>query len=203
MESFQERTEEATPKRLKEAKKEGNVPFSDDLFKASFLLSALLLLWALSSLLTTRLERLFSFHLLHSTDPLHALKEALLLFAIPLAIIMTILFLLQFALSFLQRGFLFVTEKQKKTPSKRGKTIQALFFLLKGGVMIAIALLFLRYSTFHLTTLFFFALFTLLALLVLGVFDFLYQRIAWRKSLMMTKQEVQEEQKESEVARRG
>src|ERR1700722_11766317 len=154
MESFQERTEEPTAKRLKEAKKRGDVPFSEDLFKTSLLICGGLLLWSLSSLLGKRFENLFNFKHLNSIAPLDAIKDIFYPFLWPMAFLMLSLFLLHFALYFLQRGFLFVAEKKKEnTPSiRKGMIIPALLFLLKGGVMMVVLGIFLATSNFHFFT---------------------------------------------------
>lgn len=202
MESFQERTEEPSTKRLKEAKKEGNTPFSEDFFRTSYLLCSLLLLWSLSSIFCTRFEELFSFKHLNSVEPLDAMKDLFMPFVWPLISLMMVLFLLHFALPFLQRGFLFVNRSKQGNKAlprpKRGYLFPGLFFLLKGLLMLLILVLFLKTSTFHFFTLFFFAFFTLLALFVCGLGDFFYQKFQWKKSMRMTKEEIKEERKENE-----
>lgn len=200
MDHFQQRSEEPTPRRLREAKEAGDVPFSEDLFKALFLLLALLMLWAFAKLSKHKFIALFQFSTLQCKDPVDALYEAFFPFLVPLATLMVSFFFLTFALYFLQRGFLFVFKKQK-VPKKETIFVPALFYLLKTAALLVTALLFLRFATFSFAMLLYFAFTLLFVLLFLGILDFLFQRVHWKKRMKMTPQEVKDEQQENEGRR--
>jgi flagellar biosynthesis protein FlhB len=192
-----ERTEEPTAKRLKEAKKQGDRPFSEDLLRALFLGACLLLLWAFSFSILPHLQRLFRFEWLNSSDPVHAIKETFFPLLLPFASLFLLLFFLIFILHFLQRGFLFAFEKQKiKDSKKRGYEVFS--FLLKGVLLLFLAVLF--FKGLKLKSPFYFAFSATLTLIGWGMIDFLIRRRFWRERMKMTKQEVQDEQRENETS---
>lgn len=197
MDHSQERTENPSPRRLREARESGDVPFSHDLFKGLFLLCSLLILWASAKIWSERFFELFQFSYLSTSDPICALKEALLPFLFPMIFTMLLLFAIVPLLYFIQRGFFFAFKKQK-IAANQAKLPPALFFFLKTATLLLLAFFFLRYLPHTVLTLLYFLLSIGLALTFLGLIDFLYQRYRWKQRMKMTLREVKDEQKESQ-----
>lgn len=198
MDHSQEKSEEATAKRLKEARLAGDVPFSEDLFKTTFLLVCFGALWLFAPVLKHAFQSLMTqgFAHLYQKEPLEALKEGFFPFLKPMASLMTLFFFATLLLYALQRGFFFVFKRGKSPPAPKG--VPALFFLIKGLLVVFVTLFFLLWSPLSLNSLITFPLFLLGALFVWAWVDFFYRRLAWRMRMRMTRAEVKEEQKESE-----
>ena len=115
-ESFQERTEEATPRRLEEARKKGQVAKSRELPSVAVMLAGLLTLFWGSSFFYQQFQRLFEFYFSNlrfslsvdnmSTLFLLMLKQYLWF----LGPFLLILFVVAFLANYLQIGFIFSTD---------------------------------------------------------------------------------------------
>ncbi len=232
-ESFQERTEQATPKRRQEAREKGQVAKSRELASVAVLLSSLFTLYWGSSFFMTRLCGTLSYYLEHlgsikvsfeSMQPLALLgmKQFFILMA-PLFLVITVIALLS---NYLQVGTLFTWEPiipkiSKINPMeglKRLFSLQSLVEFIKSLFKLVIVT-WIAWSTvrdqIHLlpplldqtpyqiisyigTVSFKIFWKSCLAMILLSVLDYMYQRWEFEKNLKMTKQEVKEEFKQTE-----
>jgi len=120
----QEKTEEATPRRVKEARRRGQVGKSSDLNGATILLSAILMFYAIKDTMISTLGKWFASYyannILYSaeTDVLYVLKSNVwffLQFTFPLFMLVFIVALL---VNLLQVGFLFAPEVLTPKPER-------------------------------------------------------------------------------------
>ena len=222
-----EKTEEPTPKRLREARKKGEVALSRDLIGAGIYLVMFATLSFTAGTWVTRL--VLYMHTVfkvahrpgamaaHAAWAFEALREATLA---PLVAAMAI----ALALGFMQTGGLFSFEALKLDPQKLMPSLKKVFNLnalmevVKGFVKITLAavvawlavkpllgafvnltgasprsiLLVLGIATEKLGKQ------VALVVVVIGAADLLWQRYQYRKKMMMTREEVKREYKESE-----
>ncbi len=232
-ESFQERTEEATPKRREEARKKGQVAKSRELASVAVLLSGILtLFWGcgffyhqLSTILRYYFQHAASIHV-NPTNMQGIALLALRQMAVVMAPLFGIMTLVAILANFLQIGPLLALEQIKPKFShisplsgiKRLFSPQALMELFKSlfklGVVTWIAYATVRGEMYSLLPLLdqapaqilsyigkvSFEIFfrSALAMIILAIIDFLFQRWQHEKELKMTKQEVKEEYKQTE-----
>lgn len=229
----QERTEQATPRRIQEARRKGQVAKSTDLTGALCLLAMVALLYAIKDQFFLDLQRFFTGHYsrvgqLHvlENNPLPVLNNAVLFLLKLLAPFFGVALLVVVASNLAQVGFMFSTEalKPKGMTLNPMSGLQRMFssrsvvelaksvlkFAIIGGItyylikanMGELLLVFNRppggiYQAiigFIITV----AWWGALAYLALALFDYMYQRYDYKKSLMMSKQEVKEEFRQSE-----
>ncbi len=232
-ESFQEKTEQATPKRREEARKKGQVARSQELNSAVVLMAALLGIYAMGSMLFGDLASLMARTLgsSHTIDlsqagfRTHMLGWARYFFGTigPIGLVIGVAAL---SVSLGQVGFVVNEEAlnlkfNRLDPLAGAKRIlskRSLFELAKNIVKVAvigyvsyrsiapemqqISLLadadigstfrYIGYAVFKV------GMWTALALLFLAIIDFIYQRFELNQSIRMTKQEVKEENKQTE-----
>lgn len=232
-ESFQEKTEQATPKRLEEARKKGQVTKSRELVSVAVLLSSLFTLYWGSTFFMTHLCRTLSYYLAHldtmnigingvQSVALLGMKQFFILLG-PLFLIITFIALLS---NYLQVGTLFTWEPiipkfSKINPLeglKRLLSLQSLMEFLK-SLFKLIVVTWIAWSTVRdqaellpplldetpyqiisYIGLVSFKIFwkSCLAMILLAILDYMYQRWDFAKNLKMTKQEVKEEYKQTE-----
>lgn len=231
--SYQDRTEQPTPKRRREAREKGRIARSRDLGAALVLFTALWLLAFWSPWAAGQSQALVRFWLgglkpglLNAADlPMLLLKVSHVL-AWLLAPVLLGLFAASLAANYIQGGWLFSAQRlapdfsrlQLLSGLKRLFSGQSLMELVKAlakvGLIGGIAYLTLRpllpqlpelllkepaqVATFLRASGLGVAWRILLALLVLGALDYLYQRYRFEKNLKMTKQEVKEEMRQVE-----
>ncbi len=233
-ESFEERTEEATPRRRQEAREKGQVAKSRELSSVAVLLAGLGILLFMGSFLRLQLE-MAMIHFLglpYSREPFDLATMGLIsqdagqvLFTC-LAPVFLILSLVAFLSNFLQVGAVFSTEPLVPKPDrinplegiKRLVSRQAIVELIKSMAKV-LFVTFVAWRTikgefprllplmdmspleigqeiFDMSGELVFKI--LLALALIAVFDFFYQRFEYERNLRMTKQEVKEEFKQTE-----
>jgi type III secretion YscU/HrpY family protein len=231
-----EKTEQPTQKRLRDARKKGQVAKSQDLSSAIMLISSVCIIWLLSGALggmfLTGVREQFTYAASFKGDfneevALSALFGGVKLMAIALVPLLGAMFIIAFAVNFLQVGSLFSFEaispnfsklnpveafKQKffkmKSYIELGKTIlkiiitaTVVYYVLSASVSDLVKL---TYQPLPVALAFVFGL-TMqifltvgIAFLIIGAGDFFLQHFLHKKELMMTKQEVKEEWKEME-----
>ena len=232
-ESFQERTEQATPKRREEARKKGQVPKSRELASVAVLLSGLFTLYWGSAFFITRLDHILIYYLenLHTLPVTLTNLQSMGLTGLgqlggilaPLFLVITVVAILS---NFLQIGPLLTMEPLKPQFSrmsplqgiKRLFSLQALMEFVK-SLLKLIVVCWIVYSTvskgierimpllemtpYHIASfigMISFEIFwkSCLAMILLSILDYMYQRYEHEKNLKMTKQEVKEEYKQTE-----
>ena len=232
-ESFQEKTEQATPKRRDEARKKGQVARSQELNSAVVLMTALLgiylmggmLFGDLAALMTRTLESSHTFDLTEMGFRTQMLAWAQYFFGAigPIGLVIGVAAL---AVSLSQVGFMVNEEAlnlkfNRLDPMAGAKRIlskRSLFELTKNIFKVA-TIGYVSYrtiapemqqisllvdadigSTFRYIgyTVFKVGMYIALALLVLAIIDFVYQRWEHNQSIKMTKQEVKQEHKQTE-----
>ena len=231
--SFQDKTEPATPKRKREAKEKGNVPRSIEVNSALVLLLGCGILWAtgkvfggqILGMMKAVLSQLSTIDL--SRDNVqHFVIAGAQVMAGTLAPLIGVMMVVGVISNVAQGGLSFsidpITPKLSKISPmngiKRMFSARSMVELIKGIMKIIIVGIIgylsikSRFSQFYLlvdqgvgqiisfaVTVGFEVIFrTALALLILSIFDFAFQRYDWEKSLKMTKQEVKEEYKQTE-----
>ncbi|RMD93827.1 MAG: flagellar biosynthesis protein FlhB [Calditrichaeota bacterium] len=231
--SFQDKTEQATPKRLQKARESGNVPKSAELNSVFILFFGIIVLYFLSGKILTNLILFFkSFYLNVGSVSVqsesiklifNSFLKNLLTVTLPLILVIAVVGI---SSNLLQVGFLFTTKPltpdlNKINPLagfKRMFSLKSFVELSKGIFKVAIVGLIAYWTIIHhkqsfvllanesvaqilnfsSSLVFRLVLNTSMALLVLAILDFMYQKWQYKKDLMMTKQEVKEEQKETE-----
>ena len=198
---MQEKTEKPSQRKLKKARERGEFAVSSELTSSLLLAAGLLLLWAFSAVLNTALQEVFTemFSELNTLDPEEGLQRAFLKVMMPLSVFLMCLFVLALMVQWVQTGWVWGRKKE------RGKSGSRIFFtLLKVVVIGTIGYLALKgvRPSLHPTSMFE-MLFSLLAkvalaLVVLGLGDFIYQKWKFNQSMRMTKQELKDEQREAE-----
>ncbi|MFX4261941.1 flagellar biosynthesis protein FlhB [Pelotomaculum propionicicum] len=231
--SAQERTEQATPRRLQESRRKGQVARSTDLTGALILLAMVALLYTIQDQFLLDLQRYFTYYF-SSAAEVRVTEKSLLpilnnaaLFSLSLiAPFFVVALLVAVASNLAQVGFLFTTEvlkprldilnpmsglqKMFSTRSLVELLKSVLKFIIIGGItyylikanlgdlMLVFNLspegLYKTIIGFIITV----AWWGALAYFALAVLDYMYQRYDYKKSLMMSKQEVKEEFRQSE-----
>ncbi|MBT3603562.1 MAG: flagellar biosynthesis protein FlhB [Candidatus Latescibacteria bacterium] len=232
-ESFQEKTEEATPKRRDESRRKGQTAKSQELNSAVVLLAALSGLYALSGMLYNDLAGFTASTIAKSHTYVFttmSIQSQMIGFARvffgSVGPILLVVGLAAFVVSISQVGFTMNEEALSFKPNrldpiqgaKRIFSTRSLVELAKGILKISIVG-FISYSvivpeipriallmdtgvgdilqyTGHMV--FKVGMYTAMALLVLAILDYTYQRYEFNKSIKMTKQEVKEEGKQTE-----
>lgn len=225
------KTEEPTPRRLQQARSEGNVPVSKELLTAFSFLGVSVVFYVLSKYLFMDLKSAFMRYLKLDTSFLdeNALMNLLLqqknifleiaIFLFSAALISLILGMLQTKFLFAPKAFKF--DLGKLNPIKglqRIFSLRTLFELLKSTVKLILVgyvsysimktrwqqIISLPYTdTSHaisfLNSIIIEIFFKLgILMLLLGLFDYWYQKKEYKKNLRMTKQEVKQEMKDIE-----
>lgn len=198
---MQEKTEKPSQRKLKKARERGEVAHSAELTSTLVLAGGLLLLWSFSTLFHERLRGVFIriFTRLNTLEPEEAMKEAGGMIVFPLAAILGGLFVLALLAHWVQTGWVWSRKKGKRKAKSR-----PFFTLLKVTVIGAIGYLTLKTECPSLNppplieTLFSLLVKVSLALLVLGIGDFIYQKWKYSQNMRMTRQELKDEQREAE-----
>lgn len=232
-ESFQEKTEQATPKRRDEARRKGQTAKSQELNSAVVLLAALASLYVLGGMLFNNLagftastiSQSYTYDFSAMSVRTHVIGWARVFFG-TVGPVLLVVGVAAFVVSISQVGFVLNEEALNFKPNrldpiqgaKRIVSTRSLVELFKGilkitivGVisywvispeMSRIALLvdsnvvdIFKYTG---TMVFKVGIYTALALLVMAILDYVYQRYEFNKSIRMTKQEVKEENKQTE-----
>ena len=184
-------------KKLKKARKEGKVARSTELALGLLMLLFFLLLYLVGPTLYRCLKQLFSFQIMSQENPLEALWPILP----PLLTIMLALFLFAYLVHVMQIGFLWSWPKRGKKNFRIVMPVLKLVGLL--GIFTIL------YKTLHLphclnceqllecwaNNLFFGGLALSLYLVVLGIFDLIYQKWRFLKQMRMTRSEKKEEER--------
>lgn len=229
----QERTEQATPRRLSEARRKGQVARSAELTGAIGLLGMVALLYAVKDKLFFELQRCLAWYFSLAGQAAGsgaglapALYQAARVMTGVLAPFLLLAVLAALAANLAQVGFLFTTEtiKPKLQHINPAAGFERIFStrslvelvksVLKFGVIGTVVVLLIRGSLDDLLLVFYrtpagiyaavmgfilkVAWWGALAYLVLALLDFFYQRYTYKKGLMMSRQEVKEELKETE-----
>ena len=232
-ESFQERTEEATPRRREEARKKGQVAKSRELASVAVLLAGILTLFWGSDFFYRQLSSILHFYFQNAASisvdtadiqPLAVL--ALRQMALVMAPLLSVMFAVAILANLLQVGPLLAPEHIKPKWSnisplsgmKRLFSAQAAMEFFKSLFKLTVVT-WISYATVkaelpHLLPLIHkapgqilayvgrisFSIFfrSALAMIILAILDFLFQRWQHEKELRMTKQEVKEEFKQTE-----
>lgn len=231
--SAQERTEQATPRRLQESRRKGQVARSTDLTGALILLAMITLLYTIQDQFLLDLQRYFTSYFgsvaqvgVAESDLLPVLNNASLFLLKLVAPFFVVAVLVAMASNLAQVGFLFSTETLKPRVSVLNPMsgLQKMFsrrslvelvksilkFIIVGGItyylikanlgdlMLVFNLspegLYKTVIGFIITV----AWWGALAYFALAILDYMYQRYDYKKNLMMSKQEVKEEYRQSE-----
>lgn len=232
-ESFQEKTEEATPKRREEARRKGQTAKSQELNSAVVLLSAMISLYVLGGILFNQLAGFTASTLAqsHTYDftamelRTHVIGWAQVFFG-TVGPVLLVVGISALVVSVSQVGFKINEEALNFKPNrldpiqgaKRLFAMRSLVELAKGILKITIVgvisywVISPEMSTIAVlmdssvgdifkyvgAMVFKVGMYTALALLVLAILDYVYQRYEFNKSIRMTKQEVKEENKQTE-----
>jgi flagellar biosynthetic protein FlhB len=229
----QEKTEQATPRRIQESRRKGQVARSADLTGAVMLLAMIALLYSIQDQFLLDLQRYFTnyFSNVASTQVsekslLPILNNAALFSLKLLAPFFVLALLVAVAANIAQVGFLFSTEVLKPRLSILNPMsgLQKMFssrslaelvksilkFTIIGGITYKLIkanlgdlMLLFNLSPagiYHAIIAFIItvAWWGALAYLALSILDYMYQRYDYKKSMMMSKQEVKEEYKQME-----
>ena len=228
-----EKTEKATPKKREDERKKGRVAKSQDVNTALILLFCFILIAVLGSFMKDHMLSLYQttfteyVHMELDIDSVKLLTiSALEKFALIVAPVMAIAFIISIAANVLQVGFLFTTEPlkfdlKKIDPIKGAKRIfslRAIVELLKSFLKIV----FIGTITFAVIWIYkdemmmlalkqpenavaFFGRVTIImgiaatiALIFLAVLDYMYQRYDYEKNIRMSKQDIKDEHKNIE-----
>jgi flagellar biosynthetic protein FlhB len=236
MSSSGEKTEQPSPKRLRDARRKGQVAKSHDLSSAVLLIAAVAVLWLasgrmggwLSGAMTEQLEFAASFKgELNQEVALGALGAGTKAFALALAPLFGILFVVSLLVNYFQAGPVFSFEPVKPNLNKLNPTEGFKQKFLKGKPYIELGKTMIKVviasfvigaslwgasgdivklahqppgaaAAFTASLIFEIGVKIGLVFLVLGAGDYFLQRYLHRKELMMTKHEVREEYKETE-----
>jgi len=231
----EEKTEEATPRKLQRARKRGQVPRSAEISTVVTLLAGFMALKAGGYYLLQKLYSFFQYSL--ASDHLNTYLDEVSLANIFNNTVITVataflpvglaVLVVGVLVNYLQTGGVFTLEplkvkldrinplaglKRMFSPQKAVDLLKALFKI--GGVFIIVWSTFKKqvfplaktnvlYPPLQIAEMIWQLMFTIvlrivLLLLALAIFDFYYQRFQYRKSLRMTKKEVQDEFKQTE-----
>ncbi len=229
----QERTEQATPRRLSEARRKGQVARSADLTGAICLLGMVAFLYAVKDKLFSDLQQCLAWYFGQAgrlaaggANCPAALYQALQVLVSVLAPFLLLAVLVALAANIAQVGFLFTTETVKPklqhiNPAaglgrifSARSLVELVKSVLKFAAIGTIVVLLIKGSLDDLLLVFYrppagiyaavmgfilkVAWWGALAYLALALLDYFYQRYAYKKGLMMSRQEVKEELKETE-----
>ncbi len=225
-----EKTEKPTPKRIKEARKRGQVPRSNDLTAvATFISSVCLLLWQWDKILYEITDSISWFLIAAVTAENRPEKCAILIMSLKKIVmwslpIWLLVWVSALLINYFQIGFLLI---KIRSDLKRINPIQGLKGIFSSArfvelvknivkfIMVA-ALGFYVVKQFFsdivrslygepsqvVTVLFYvcirFAVYAGVVFVIIGIFDFLYQKHKWQKDLMMSRDEIKQEHKEME-----
>lgn len=228
-----ERTEEATQQRREDFRKRGQVAQTRELSSVLLLFCSVLIVWVMSHFMFKQIYEIFQFSFGDSLvasvrhgDPIAALKVAVSRMAILVVPIALVYWVVGFASSLLQVGFLYNEEAlqvrwERLDPVSGFKRVFSLRALVEGlkavlkvCVILGIAYLLLKNQiqqlphlmSYSISQIFVFLgelIVRLMAgigffMLVLAGVDYLYQRWDMEKEMRMTKQEIKEEVKSRE-----
>lgn len=205
-----DKTEKPSAHTLKKARERGEVAQSSELTTAILLAGGLLMLWGLNILFNERLEKslLGVVASLSHPNPLKAIQLVFRPLIVPVGLFLMGSVVLCVVAPWMQSGGILF---KKRVRGKKKSVPRVFYMLLKIGVMALIGFLFIWRqkpmsqlvfaSSFEKVRVifhegFYLALALVLALLVLGLGDFFYQKWRWYKQLHMTKQQAKDEQKE-------
>jgi flagellar biosynthetic protein FlhB len=228
-----ERTEDATQQRREDFRNRGQVAQTRELSSVLLLFCSVLLVWAMSQFIFRQIFEIFSFsfgdnlaHAVRTGDNFSALKVAASRMAIMIVPVALVYWVVGFASSLLQVGFLYNEEAlqwrwDRLDPVQGFKRVFSMRGLFEGlkAVLKVCAILFISYlmlknqlqtlpqlMSFSISQTFVFLgelVIRLMAgvgffMLCLAGIDYLYQRWDMEKEMRMTKQEVKEEVKSRE-----
>jgi len=205
-----EKTEKPSSHRLKKARQKGEIAQSTELATAVILMGVLLLLWGSSSLFGLRFREVFiaGFGQLATESVEGAFWNVFSPILKPVLLIFLGAVFLAIAGHFFQTGWIWKWRKKGKKAKPR-----LVYSLLKIGSIGLIAYLFMRAQkpdlgfifapsekkfVFLLERAFALLFFICLALLILGICDFFYQKWKFYKQMYMTQQEKRDELRETE-----
>lgn len=203
---MQEKTEKPSQRKLKKARERGEFAYSAELNFALVLAGGLGLLWLFSTVLSGRLKGIFIgvFSGLNILELEEGLKQVAQEIVVPLVVLLGGILVIALAAHWVQTGWVWSRKRGRKQRRSR-----LLFSLLKviviggtGYFTLRSASPSLHPSPLH-ETLFSLLAKVALALLVLGVADFIYQKWRYYQSMRMTKQELKDEQRETEGDRQS
>jgi flagellar biosynthetic protein FlhB len=229
----QEKTEQATPRRIQEARRKGQVARSADLTGALCLLAMVALLYTIKDQFFLDLQRYLAWYfsqVAHSQllekSPLLVLSEAALFTLKLLAPFFEVAILVVLASNLAQVGFLFSTDvlKPKGTTLNPMSGLQRMFsrrsmvelvksvlkfviiggvayFLIKANLANLLLVFNLPAGGIYRTIIGFIitvAWWGALAYLALALLDYMYQHHDYKKNLMMSKQDLKDEFKQTE-----
>jgi flagellar biosynthesis protein FlhB len=232
-ESFQDRTEKPTAKKLEKARSEGNVAKSVEVSSALILLTSLLVFFFAGSWMFVRLcefmggvFRNISVMQIDAASATSFLVEVLKQFLIVIMPLMVVALVAGIAGNIIQVGFLFTSKPLKMKLSKLNPisgiknliSLKALVEVIKALIKFScvgfVALLLLKREMVNFPALMSMGINDILAfigkvsfdiclnvcliLILMAFLDFVYQKWQYQKNLMMTKQEIKEEYKQSE-----
>ncbi len=227
------KTEQPTPKKLRDARKKGNVPFSKDANSVATFLGGLLVISVSMRAIQRSFTEIYGDAVsrveAEALDPMlmpAVLREAIWTAFLLLLPIVVPLALLGALAAWIQVGPVVSTEKlkpklEKLDPLKQAKNIFStrglfelaktfakltLLFLIAGvtiwgsrGVLLQLGYVDAAGVAFHTGSIARRFLLTVAAVFAaIGLLDFAFQRWKWRKDLMMTKDEIKREFKDSE-----
>jgi len=206
---MEEKTEKPTQHKLKKTKERGVVAKSSELISALVLFGSLALLWSFADIIEGRFKQVFASLYFFLREP--DIGEASYLFLpllYPTLLILVGIFLIGLFSQFLQIGWVWNWKRSRKKAQCRW-----IFLSIKLGVVFSIGyMLLLKEKPFNNMLLasssekvififkkvFFLLLKISVALLLLGICDFFYQKWKHYRQMHMTKQEVREEKRETE-----
>ena len=231
----EEKTEDATPRKLQQARKKGQVARSNELSTVVTLLTGFMALKAGGSYVLEKLYSFFKYSF--SSDRLHTVLDEVSLSQIINHTLLTIvsifipiglaILVVGFLVNYLQTGGVFTLEplkvkldrinplqglKRMFSAQKLVDLFKAVFKIVGVGLIVwntfkgqifPLAEQGVLHPPIQLAALIWQLMFTIvlrivMLLLALAVFDFYYQRYQYKKSLKMTKKEVQDEHKQTE-----
>lgn len=231
----EEKTEDATPRKLQQARKKGQVARSNELSTVVTLLTGFMALKAGGSYVLQKLYSFFKYSF--SSDRLHTVLDEVSLSQIINHTLLTIvsifipvglaILVVGFLVNYLQTGGVFTLEPLKVkldrinplqglrrmfSAQKLVDLFKAVFKIVGVGLIVwntfkgqifPLAEQGVLHPPIQLAALIWQLMFTIvlrivMLLLALAVFDFYYQRYQYKKSLKMTKKEVQDEHKQTE-----
>ncbi len=228
-----EKTEEPTQQRRDDFRKRGQVAQTKELSSVFVLFTSLLLIWLLGRFFLTELFELFQVAFGEGIHSVHANQDWAAFGKFAMGKIFTlvspvggVLWLLSFASSVIQTGFLYNEEALQFKPERMDpiqglKKVFSLRALMEGikaifklGVILGIAYLVLKDKAFELPFLMNYSISEMFVylgdlllrllgavgsfMIVLSAVDYLFQRQELEKEMRMTKQEVKEEHKSRE-----
>jgi len=203
----EEKTEQATPKKLREARKKGQIAKSIELSGAIVLLSAVLLFYfKYSSMISDSLLMMrhyygmkpFEFNI---SNTVLLFRDILSIFMSLVAPFMIVLLIVSIFSNVVQFGFLFTTKPLEFKLDKLNPVngLKNMFSVKALGASPELVSDSLRQSFYHLlSALWNLMLYLVLLILLLAIIDFFFQRYVYMKNQRMSKFEVKEELRQME-----